>query len=202
MNRVECWVAGADGLRPAWRLADGGVTADFERVTLGQYRRFHHAVRFSPDGQILAVVATHHDPEKELALLLVDADTGAVRSELGTLPFAVGLGLRFTPDGSRVIAWTERWADTWDAAGGGRVARVTPPGRAYFRGLAVHPAGRHVMTVGHDARVRVWDLAPLTETHSFAWGVGKLHSLALSPDGLLAAAGGDSGKIVVWDVDL
>jgi hypothetical protein len=36
----------------------------------------------------------------------------------------------------------------------------------------------------------------------FDWDVGRLRSTAFSPDGMLAAAGGDAGKIVLWDVDL
>src|SRR5207253_1850182 len=32
--------------------------------------------------------------------------------------------------------------------------------------------------------------------------VRKMRSIAFSPDGALAAAGSDTGKVVVWDVDL
>jgi hypothetical protein len=32
------------------------------------------------------------------------------------------------------------------------------------------------------------------------WRVGCIHCLALAPDGLTAAAGGD-GEIVIWDLD-
>jgi hypothetical protein len=35
-----------------------------------------------------------------------------------------------------------------------------------------------------------------------AWDIGRLRSVAFSPDGMLAAGAGDKGKIVVWDVDL
>jgi hypothetical protein len=37
---------------------------------------------------------------------------------------------------------------------------------------------------------------------AFDWDMGRLRSVAFSPDGMLAAAGNDKGKIVVWDVDL
>jgi WD40 repeat protein len=37
---------------------------------------------------------------------------------------------------------------------------------------------------------------------TFTWDIGRMRSIAFSPDGALAAAGGDTGKVVVWDVDL
>lgn len=42
-----------------------------------------------------------------------------------------------------------------------------------------------------------WELAKI-----FTWDTGRMRSIAFSPDGMLAAAGSDSGKVVVWDVDL
>jgi WD40 repeat protein len=47
------------------------------------------------------------------------------------------------------------------------------------------------------ANATTWEVA-----HAFDWEIGRLRSIAFSPDGMLAAAGGDKGKIVVWDVDL
>ena len=41
----------------------------------------------------------------------------------------------------------------------------------------------------------------LRELKSFKWGIGKLHSVAFSPDGTLGAAGGDKGQVALWDVD-
>jgi hypothetical protein len=37
---------------------------------------------------------------------------------------------------------------------------------------------------------------------AFNFDIGRLRSVAFSPDGMLAAVGGDRGKIVLWDVDL
>jgi hypothetical protein len=37
---------------------------------------------------------------------------------------------------------------------------------------------------------------------TFNWQVGRVNSVALSPEGMTAAAGGQDGNIVVWDLDL
>jgi WD40 repeat protein len=50
--------------------------------------------------------------------------------------------------------------------------------------------------------VKLSDTVTWKMVRAFDWDVGRLRSIAFSPDGMLAATGGDKGKIVVWDVDL
>lgn len=202
-NRTECWEVSADGrIAPVWRLADGTATTDFDYVYLGRYRHFTDAVRYAPDGRVLAVVVNRHtNPNGPHALALRAADTGELLGELGTLPITVGFDMRFTPDGSRLVGWEEGWIEVWDVAAGKRVGRVTPPGRAKFRAVAVHPSGRTLVTVANDGRVRTWDVDTLTETAATDLEVGKLHSVAFDPKGRTGAAGADGGKVVLWDAN-
>lgn len=79
--------------------------------------------------------------------------------------------------------------------------RVTTANRQHFTGLAVHPDGRRVLATGNDATVREYDAATLQELRAYAWKVGRLRSVAIAPDGLTAAAGSDTGKVVVWDLE-
>jgi WD40 repeat protein len=203
-NRTECWAVAADGrFEPVWRLGDGAVTTDFDPVYLSQYRHFHDAVCHSPDGRTLAVVVNRYtNPNGPHALTLRAADTGGLLGELGTLPITVGFRMRFTPDGARVIGWEDRWLEVWDVVAGRQIAHITPPGRAHFRDLAVHPSGRSFATVAADGKVRTWGLNSLTEIAATDLGVGKLSAVAFSPDGRRGAAGADGGKVVLWDVDL
>ena len=75
-------------------------------------------------------------------------------------------------------------------------------GRKEFTGLAFHPSGRFLAATSNDATVKLYDTATWKVAHAFNWDIGRLRSVAFSPDGTLAAAGGDKGKIVVWDVDV
>lgn len=204
LNRVECWgVDPAGPFIPAWRLRGGKVTAKFDPVYIDHTTGFHDAVRFAPDGRTLAVVVNPGtNPNGPHKLTLRDADTGKLRRELGTFPITVGFQMRFTPDGARLIGFEERWAEVWDVAAGNQVARITPPGRAFFRDLAVHPSGEWFATVGSDGKARAWSLSDFTETTAIDLGAGKLHAVAFSPDGKSGAAGADGGKVVLWDADL
>jgi WD40 repeat protein len=73
--------------------------------------------------------------------------------------------------------------------------------RKEITALAFHPSGRFLAATSNDNTVKLFDTGTWKMASAFNWNIGRLHSLAFSPDGMLAAAGGDKGKIVLWDVD-
>ncbi len=66
--------------------------------------------------------------------------------------------------------------------------------------LVFHPDGQ-LLTAGREGEVRIWDPTSGRELAALDWSAGPLHSLAIAPGGQTAAAGGENGQIVVWDVD-
>lgn len=64
---------------------------------------------------------------------------------------------------------------------------------------AVSADGRRVLTSNTAGDVSLWD-AGGTRLKQYAWGLTAI-ALAFAPDGLTAAAGGNDGRVVVWDLD-
>src|SRR5262249_40645894 len=88
----------------------------------------------------------------------------------------------------------------WDVAALAEVAHRQVGGH-WFKGLAFTPDGGRLVTVSNDQTARLWDTGTWREAGGYEWKVGKLASVAVSPDGMRMAAGGSTGKVVVWDVD-
>ena len=74
-------------------------------------------------------------------------------------------------------------------------------GRKHFQDLAFTPDSAHLVTVSNDESARLWDTKTWKAVAGYEWQIGKLGCVAVSPDGMRMAAGGDSGKVVIWDVD-
>jgi hypothetical protein len=84
----------------------------------------------------------------------------------------------------------------------GRPILLQNDNRKEFTGLAFHPSGRYLAATSNDATVKLYDTTTWTVAKVFTWEIGRLRSVAFSPDGMLAAAGSDRGKVIVWDFDL
>lgn len=109
---------------------------------------------------------------------------------------------RLSPDGRYLAAMGYGSLCVYDLTAGGPPGRITASSNfGDFRSFAFHPAdGTLAVIHGGPTLVKVYDVATLTLVRRFRWQVGPLNAVAFSPDGTLAAAGGEGGKIVVWDV--
>lgn len=85
-------------------------------------------------------------------------------------------------------------------------------GRAYWLGrkpsfttfaagiamVAVSPDGRHILTVGTDDRIRIWDAETREELHQFAGRAGGIDVICFSPLGDSVLSAGQDAVIRLW----
>lgn len=118
--------------------------------------------------------------------------------------------LLVSPDGKWVVTRWGKVISIWAADSLTRAAfEITAdndPGwylSSFFGpSLAFHPSGRFLAATSNDATVRMYDTSNWSLATTYTWDIGRMRSVAFSPDGLLGAAGSDTGKVVVWDVDV
>jgi WD40 repeat protein len=67
--------------------------------------------------------------------------------------------------------------------------------------VAYTPDGSRLVTASSDGTVRFWDARTGVCRGSFDWQAGKVRCVAVSPDGLTVASGGQDGRIIIADVD-
>jgi WD40 repeat protein len=67
--------------------------------------------------------------------------------------------------------------------------------------VAYTPDGTRLVTASSDGSVRFWDARTGAMRGSFDWQAGKVRCVAVSPDGLTVASGGQDGRIVIADVE-
>jgi WD40 repeat protein len=165
------------------------------RRTLGE------GLMIAPDGRTAAVAKRQPGPRKFThTIRFHDLVSGEDRSVV-EMPSGDLTGERiaaFSPD-SRVYASFHRahlWA--WEVPTGRSVFRSS--GGRHFRALAFTPNGRSLL-VARDSTVQILDTATWAEVSCLDWGIGRVSCLAVAADGLTAAVGSDSGRVIVWDLE-
>ena len=104
----------------------------------------------------------------------------------------------FNPDGRHLVTRSAGTLAVWDALTGRELAR--PAGRGPFADCAFTPDGRSLLAVGLDTGVSRFDAPRYGLGERLEFGHGALHSVAVSPDGLTAAAGIGHGAVLLFDL--
>src|SRR5262249_27892813 len=107
--------------------------------------------------------------------------------------------LGFLADGRLAVLWPGA-VRLWTPGSRPESLVIRGPARRKFRCMATQPNSSLIATGGSGGVVRFWR-PDGAERAAFDWGLGDVGSLAFSADGMLAAAGGTRGRVVVWDVD-
>jgi hypothetical protein len=186
-----------------WRQpAQGLPEREWERTPGTQGER-PWELAYEPDGVRIAALEGEYQRDRGWVRQLVFRDPAnwAVQCQL-PLPGRVLEQLTVSPDGSWLVVRSGASLLIWDVNHLDSEPRKVRGGKQHFTSVAFHPSGRYLAATSNDTTVRLYDTTSWQIAKTFAWEVGRLRSVTFAPDGLLAAVGSDSGKIVVWDFEL
>jgi WD40 repeat protein len=193
---------GASGRLLCTNLTDAGVSREIWHFDGELYARFD-APAVHPDGNRVAAAQRYIAGVSRQLITIRDADSGKTLAVNHVDPAEPIWQFAFTTDGAKLLARIPgRAVRVLDAENVESVGELVHKGRAFVTGIAVHPGGKAIACSRNDGTVWFWDPTTLREIRSFDWKLGKLVSVAFSPDGALAAAGTEDGQVIVWDVDL
>lgn len=108
-------------------------------------------------------------------------------------------GLALSPD-ARTIAATDDYAIRVYEADTMQEQRLLAGHKGRVDALTFTPDGR-LLSGSWDKTVGVWDVQSGRLISNHDWDIGAIRSVAVSSDGLLAAAGGGRGTIALWDLE-
>src|SRR5262245_57506094 len=186
------------GSWPSWNerrvgLLDGDSLDPLDPVGLHQEQI--GAVVFSHDARLVATGSA------DLTARVWEVKGGACRGTFKHHGWVQGLA--FAPDGQTLAVAAGKKVRLWSLD----EAKQDSPLLADLAGfrdtvmsVAYTPDGRSLIAAGEDGSARMWDLAMARWTKVFRWKVGAIYAVAISPDGMTAAAGGVK-DIVVWDLE-
>lgn len=109
-----------------------------------------------------------------------------------------------SPDGGALVVavdWTARIYDVKKIRDDKDPKLVLKGHKGQVAAVCFSPDGKTVMTGSWDQTVRLWDATTGKERANYQWDIGRVYCVTYAPDGLRLAAGGDLGRVVVWDAE-
>lgn len=157
----------------------------------GDYR----GASFGPDGLTVASIEYH---VHALCVWQVKPFQVLFRTDLRGIDTFDNGSVAMMPDGERVIVAVGNVLRCVPINGGNGWDTVTkkPPLE-----IALHPFGRMLLVADGSKKVTAYDTGNGRPAAQYDWGIGKVGCVTYSPDGTLAAAGGEKGQVVVWDAE-
>ncbi len=186
-------------LNPVWG-------APLERISSRSREALDTAlIRTSPDGKTFVTLTGVRDRitwtiqplRVSLRSVKIDEVLRFAKLPAGTIP-----ALAFAPDSHTFVTCRAHIINIWSTETLSAPREVRSDTRRHFTGAAFHPSGKYLAATSNDATVKVYDTTTWKVEHTYTWDIGRVRSVAFSPDGTLAAAGSDTGKVIVWDVDI
>ncbi len=192
--------------RPGSILCRSTASPDELHWSLNSSRRIESAPLFLSDGEHFLVLEYHHDrttyTNSRYEFVLRSCQTG-VTTEIVPAGCDELLKPALSPDSRQLAGMRTNSFYVFDTSALDRAPlRVPAGGRKHFTSLAFHPSGRFLAATSNDATVKLYDTSNWALATTYTWDIGRMRSVAFSPDGTLAAAGSDTGRVVVWDVDV
>jgi WD40 repeat protein len=161
------------------------------------------SITLSPDGDLFALItrsALERPEENPRQVEVWDTATGRFSGK-GEYPYAYAPTLLFAPDASGLIGINDMTLMVWPVPQLGEPRLIRNDNRKDFTSIAFHPNGRRLYAASNDGTIHLFHTETWERVERFSWRIGRPKSVAVNADGTLAAAGGDDGEIVIWDVD-
>jgi WD40 repeat protein len=188
-------------LQQVWEAKLPGLTSRSPRGMTPQ------VIRVAPDGDTFFTLdakpgQTRWSMVIELTRLSVWSVKSGEMLRSAKLSAGTAHALTVAPDSRTVVTSTANGLRVWDTTNLKTKPReIRNDSLVHFTAVAFHPSGKYLAATSNDATVKLYDTATWEVARTFTWKIGRMRSIAFSPDGMLAAAGSDSGKVVIWDVD-
>ncbi len=188
-------IAGISGSAHVWRLETPEAA-----VTLGgEHRDLVYAVRWSPDGRLLATAGY------DAKIVLWDMETHKPVRTLAGHNGAV-FDIAFSPDGTLLASASgDQTVKVWRVKDGTRLDTLKEPQGEQFS-VAFTPDGSSIVAAGADRRIRLWSLKSRDKTeinpmlHSRFAHEATINALSILPSGDRLVSSALDRSLKIWSL--